>query len=266
MTLDEVLAVARLGAEQGCTEALFTLGDKPELLYPEAAAELAEMGYASTLDYVEAAAAAVMRETGLLPHINAGEAWRWWWRLLQGRGLEWHGWQPRDERHALAAGPLCAGVMGREGLRRLKAVSASQGLMLESTSPALLLPGGAHHDCPDKVCASMEGQSPASLYSLGENFGRQICRGNGWLLHPPCLDMACRRCLPAGPGCAAGHTGGCWPGGCPLHNRHPHWCVLQPAVGTMRSLARVRSSRAPAGSNPAKSCLPACSVPACRHW
>lgn len=51
-------------------------GDKPELLYPEAAAELAGMGHASTLDYVAAAAAAVMRETGLLPHINAGEGER----------------------------------------------------------------------------------------------------------------------------------------------------------------------------------------------
>lgn len=72
MTIDEVLAVARLGADSGCTEALFTLGDSPEQRYPEAAAELAAMGYASTLAYVQAAAAAVLRETGLLPHINAG--------------------------------------------------------------------------------------------------------------------------------------------------------------------------------------------------
>eukprot|EP00775_Hariotina_reticulata_P006596 gene6596-6824_t len=72
MTLEEVLCVCRLGAEQGCTEALFTLGDKPELLYPEAAAELAAMGFCTTLEYVEAAAAAVLQETGLIPHINAG--------------------------------------------------------------------------------------------------------------------------------------------------------------------------------------------------
>lgn len=72
MTLSEVLEVARLGAEQGCTEALFTLGDKPEALYPEAAAELAAMGYRSTLEYVAAAAGAVLRDTGLLPHVNAG--------------------------------------------------------------------------------------------------------------------------------------------------------------------------------------------------
>ena len=89
-------------------------GDKPELLYPEAAAELAAMGYGSTLEYVAAAAGAVLAQTGLLPHINAG-------------------------------------VMGRQELRALRGVSVSQGLMLESTSQALLLPGGAHHDCPDKV-------------------------------------------------------------------------------------------------------------------
>ena len=86
MTVSEAVAVARLGADHGCTEALFTLGDKPELLYPEAAAELAGMGHASTLDYVAAVAAAVMRETGLLPHINAGAAQRGavgaWARLL----------------------------------------------------------------------------------------------------------------------------------------------------------------------------------------
>ena len=156
MTIDEAVQVAALGAEQGCTEALFTPGgwdvlpgsgnaeygswlcialaglccsqsrhsvlssppslpgDKPELLYPEAAAELAAMGYGSTLEYVAAAAGAVLAQTGLLPHINAG-------------------------------------VMGRQELRALRGVSVSQGLMLESTSQALLLPGSAHHDCPDKV-------------------------------------------------------------------------------------------------------------------
>ena len=62
-------------------QALFTLGDKPELAYSEAAAELAGMGYASTLDYVAAAAEAVVKETGLLPHINAG-----------GRGRAQEGW------------------------------------------------------------------------------------------------------------------------------------------------------------------------------
>jgi FO synthase len=157
MTLEEVLAVARLGAEQGCTEALFTLGDKPELLYPVAAAELAGMGYASTLEYVAAAAAAVMRETGLLPHINAGEAGAGGGGDAgRCRAGDSTGRQVKDDRHdccvhCAAWGTLCAGVMGREDVRLLKSVSASQGLMLESTLPALLLPGGAHHNCPDKV-------------------------------------------------------------------------------------------------------------------
>ena len=117
MTLGEVLEVARAGAAQGCTEALFTLGDKPEERWPEAAAELAAMGHASTIEYVAAAAAAVVRETGLLPHVNAG-------------------------------------VMGREAVRLLRGVSASQGLMLESASEALLAPGGPHHGCPDKAPAA----------------------------------------------------------------------------------------------------------------
>lgn len=113
MTLDEVLTVARAGAALGASEALFTLGDKPELLYPAAAEHLAAMGFDSTLAYVEAAAHAVLHETGLIPHINAG-------------------------------------VMDAHWLARLRRVSASQGLMLESTSRALLQPGGPHHACPDK--------------------------------------------------------------------------------------------------------------------
>ena len=113
MTLEEVLAVARMGAEQGCTEALFTLGDKPELAYTEAAAELAAMGYASTLEYVAAAAAAVLAETGLLPHVNAG-------------------------------------VMDGASMAALRRVSVSQGLMLEALAPQLAAPGAAHADCPDK--------------------------------------------------------------------------------------------------------------------
>ncbi|KAL6745591.1 hypothetical protein V8C86DRAFT_3035450, partial [Haematococcus lacustris] len=113
MTLEEVIKVAREGAAQGCCEALLTLGDRPEARWAEAGEELHAMGYASTLDYVEAAAAAVLHRTGLLPHINAG-------------------------------------LMSASWLARLKAVSASQGLMLESGAPELLLPGGAHHGCPDK--------------------------------------------------------------------------------------------------------------------
>ncbi|MDH3206588.1 MAG: radical SAM protein, partial [Gemmatimonadota bacterium] len=72
MTLDEVLAVARAGADAGCKEALFTLGEKPELRYPAAREALAEMGYETTLEYLHDAARAVLDETGLLPHLNPG--------------------------------------------------------------------------------------------------------------------------------------------------------------------------------------------------
>src|SRR5271170_5150367 len=68
LTRDEVLAVARAGAEAGCTEALFTLGDKPELRYRTARDELAALGHATTLSYVAELCAAVLAETGLLPH------------------------------------------------------------------------------------------------------------------------------------------------------------------------------------------------------
>ncbi|GIM14372.1 hypothetical protein Vretimale_17321 [Volvox reticuliferus] len=117
MTLGEVLQIAAQGASAGCSEALLTLGDKPEDRWPEAASELMEMGFGSTLEYVEAVAKAILQETGLLPHINAG-------------------------------------IMSELELRKLKKVSASQGLMLESTSLELMHPGGAHHNCPDKDPAS----------------------------------------------------------------------------------------------------------------
>jgi FO synthase len=117
LTADEVLAIAREGALAGCTEALFTLGDKPELRHPIARAELDAMGYATTIDYLEAMCALVLRETGLLPHVNAG-------------------------------------VMSRDEIAKLRAVSASQGLMLESTSERLCQKGGAHYQSPDKVPAA----------------------------------------------------------------------------------------------------------------
>ncbi|KAK9855445.1 hypothetical protein WJX84_009597 [Apatococcus fuscideae] len=117
MTIEEVVDIAKAGALQGCTEALFTLGDKPELLYKEAAEELQQLGYPSTLAYVAAAAKAVLLETGLLPHVNAG-------------------------------------VMDREDISMLQQVSVGQGLMLESASARLLQPGGPHHNCPDKEPAA----------------------------------------------------------------------------------------------------------------
>jgi len=114
MTPEEVLAVARAGEKLGCAEALFSLGDKPELLFPEMRDTLRHLGYKSTLHYLEAMCELVLRETGLLPHPNPG--------LLS---AEWVG--------------------------RLAAVSPSMGLMLETTNAKLLEPGLAHDNAPDKV-------------------------------------------------------------------------------------------------------------------
>ena len=113
LTLDEVLEAARRGAEAGCREALFTLGDKPELRYPQARAELDALGYRTTIAYLAAAARAVLDATGLLPHANPG-------------------------------------VVTREELLALREVCPSQGLMLESVSRRLLERGRVHHGSPDK--------------------------------------------------------------------------------------------------------------------
>lgn len=116
MTLDEVLAVARHGAALGCKEALFTLGEKPELRYSTARKALAAMGYSSTLEYLRDAAAAVFRETGLLPHLNPG---------------------------TLTPGEL----------DMLREVAPSMGIMLESAAERLTAPGMPHHGSPDKIPA-----------------------------------------------------------------------------------------------------------------
>ena len=113
MSIEEVLDVARAGAEAGCHEALFTLGDKPELRYKAARNELEQLGHASTLSYLREAAQRVLDETGLLPHMNPG-------------------------------------VMTRAELEDLRPVSVSQGLMLESTSKRLCDKGGPHYGSPDK--------------------------------------------------------------------------------------------------------------------
>ena len=113
---DEVLAIARAGRDADCHEALFTLGDKPELRYKVARQELAGYGYKSTIEYLAAMCERVRRETGLLPHVNPG-------------------------------------VMEHEDIARLREVSASQGLMLESTAPRLCERGGPHFGSPDKVPA-----------------------------------------------------------------------------------------------------------------
>jgi FO synthase len=116
LTIDEVLAVARAGAAVGCREALFTLGDKPELRYRVARDELAALGCGSTIEYLARAAEAVLDETGLLPHLNPG-------------------------------------VLEQGDLRELRRVSASMGLMLETTSERLSARGGPHFGSPDKVPA-----------------------------------------------------------------------------------------------------------------
>jgi FO synthase len=116
MTPDEVLTVARAGEKLGCTEALFSLGDKPELLFPEMRETLRHLGYKSTLHYLEAMCDLVLRETSLLPHPNPG-------------------------------------LLSAEWIARLAAVSPSMGLMLETTNSALLAPGAAHDNAPDKVPA-----------------------------------------------------------------------------------------------------------------
>jgi FO synthase len=111
---DEVLAIAADGARLGCTEALFTLGDRPEDRWPEARQWLDEHGYDSTLDYLRAMAVRVLEETGLLPHLNPG-------------------------------------VMSWSELNRLKPVSPSMGMMLETTSTRLFTEKGRpHYGSPDK--------------------------------------------------------------------------------------------------------------------
>src|SRR5689334_9831357 len=111
---DEVVAIAREGAAQGCKEALFTLGDRPEERWPAAREWLDARGYDSTLDYVRASAIAVLEETGLLPHLNPG-------------------------------------VLSWAELQRLKPVAPSMGMMLETTATRLWSePGGPHYGSPDK--------------------------------------------------------------------------------------------------------------------
>jgi 7,8-didemethyl-8-hydroxy-5-deazariboflavin synthase CofG subunit len=128
MTPEEVLTVARAGEKLGCTEALFSLGDKPELLFPEMRDTLRHLGYKSTLHYLEAMCELVLRKTSLLPHPNPG-------------------------------------LLSAEWIARLAAVSPSMGLMLETTSAALLAPGAAHDNAPDKV--------PAKRLRTIEDAGKQ---------------------------------------------------------------------------------------------
>jgi 7,8-didemethyl-8-hydroxy-5-deazariboflavin synthase CofG subunit len=116
MTPDEGLEVARQGERLGCTEALFSLGDKPELLFPEMRDTLRRLGYKSTLHYLEAMCELILRETSLLPHPNPG-------------------------------------LLSAEWIARLAAVSPSMGLMLETTNESLMAKGAAHDNAPDKAPA-----------------------------------------------------------------------------------------------------------------
>jgi FO synthase len=113
---EEVLAIARAGAAAGCREALFTLGDKPELRYDVARRELRALGCETTLEYLGRCAKLVLEETGLLPHLNPG-------------------------------------VLTRAELEALRPVSASMGIMLETTAERLGAKGGPHWASPDKVPA-----------------------------------------------------------------------------------------------------------------
>ncbi len=113
MTPEEVLAVARAGERLGCTEALFTLGERPEQRFPEARQWLARRGHRSTLSYLHEVAGLVLRETAMWPHLNPG-------------------------------------TMSRAEMARLREVSASMGLMLESVSERLCRPGGPHEHAPSK--------------------------------------------------------------------------------------------------------------------
>ena len=114
MTPEQVLALAQAGARLGAKEALFSLGDKPEALFPEHRAFLRRMGHRTTLGYLRAVSERVLEETGLLPHANPG-------------------------------------LMTERDLAALREVNVSMGIMLESTSVRLLAPGAAHDRAPDKV-------------------------------------------------------------------------------------------------------------------
>ena len=113
MTLDEVRRVVLQGQGLGCTEVLFSLGDRPEAIYPEMRDFLSRMGLRRTLDYLYQACKMVLEESALLPHSNPG-------------------------------------LMGKRDLARLKQVNVSLGLMLENLSERLLLPSGPHFNAPDK--------------------------------------------------------------------------------------------------------------------
>jgi 7,8-didemethyl-8-hydroxy-5-deazariboflavin synthase CofG subunit len=148
MTPDEVLAVATAGARLGCKEALFSLGDKPEALFPDMRQTLQHYGHRRTLDYLVQMCRLVLDQTPLLPHANPG-------------------------------------VMGPRDLERLREVSPSMGIMLETTSRRLLGKGMAHDNAPDKVPAvrlkTIENSgklhiafTTGNLIGIGETFHERV--------------------------------------------------------------------------------------------
>ncbi len=148
LSAEQVLGIARAGARAGCHEALFTLGDKPELRYGAAREALGQLGHETTLSYLAEMAGLVLRETGLLPHLNPG-------------------------------------VMTPADIDRLRAVSVSQGIMLESASERLRRRGGPHFGSPDKDPAlrletiRMAGEGPVPfttgiLIGIGETRRERI--------------------------------------------------------------------------------------------
>jgi len=114
MSPDEVLAVAEAGRRQGCKEAMFSLGEKPEEVYPQVREQLAHLGHRSMVSYLRAMCELVLEQTGLLPHANPG-------------------------------------ILTREELAELREVNASMGLMLENVSTRLMAPGGPHWKCAGKL-------------------------------------------------------------------------------------------------------------------
>ena len=147
LTPDDVLAIARAGESHHCTEALFTLGDRPEERWPQARRFLADQGCATTLDYVRRMTERVVSETALFPHANPG-------------------------------------LMDAAVQRGLRRSNPSLGLMLENISPRMMEPGMPHHDCPDKdpgrrmetIEASGDSRVPFTtgiLVGIGET-GREV--------------------------------------------------------------------------------------------
>ncbi len=117
MSPDEVLAVAEAGGQQGCKEAMFSLGEKPEEVYPQVREHLARLGHRTMISYLRAMCELVLEQTDLLPHANPG-------------------------------------ILTREELAELREVNASMGLMLENVSTRLMAPGGPHWKCAGKLPAA----------------------------------------------------------------------------------------------------------------